>query len=122
MLSVDGRERRFSWIMYLRINQWNVMKLMRAGWVRLSACPSGRIENQTFNTLKNQGCEFERNFGHEALAPVPLDTSRLGAKPARARVAMPVQGNRRRSRIQTRLGSWVSPSPSEARAPNNPCR
>ena len=23
-----------------------------------------RIENETFNTLKNQGCEFEHNFGH----------------------------------------------------------
>ena len=34
------------------------MKLMRAGRARW------RIENETFNTLKNQGYEFEHNFGH----------------------------------------------------------
>ena len=34
------------------------MDLMRAGRARW------RIENETFNTLKNQGCEFEHNFGH----------------------------------------------------------
>ena len=34
------------------------MKLMRAGRARW------RIENETFNTLKNQGDEFEHNFGH----------------------------------------------------------
>ena len=34
------------------------MDLMRAGRARW------RIENETFNTLKNQGYEFEHNFGH----------------------------------------------------------
>jgi hypothetical protein len=34
------------------------MKLMRGGRARW------QIENQTFNTLKNQGYEFEHNFGH----------------------------------------------------------
>jgi len=31
---------------------------MRAGRARW------RIENETFNTLKNQGCHFEHNYGH----------------------------------------------------------
>ena len=31
---------------------------MRAGRARW------RIENETFNSLKNQGYEFEHNFGH----------------------------------------------------------
>jgi len=33
-----------------------------------------RIENETFNTLKNQGYGFERNFGHRTEL-VPFDTS-----------------------------------------------
>ena len=34
------------------------MQLMRAGRARW------KIENETFNTLKNQGYRFEHNFGH----------------------------------------------------------
>ena len=54
----NGKEKRFSWVTDLRIDQCNAMKLMRAGRARW------RIENETFNTLKNQGYEFEHNFGH----------------------------------------------------------
>ena len=46
----NGRTRHFSWVTDLRIDRWNAMRLMRAGRARLSACPSGRIENETFNT------------------------------------------------------------------------
>ena len=61
----NGRERCFSWITNLRASKWNAMNLTRAGRVRLSACPNRvRIENEMFNTLKNQGYEFEHNFGH----------------------------------------------------------
>ena len=54
----NGKERRFSWVTDLRVDRWNAMDLMRAGRARW------RIENETFNTLKNQGYEFEHNFGH----------------------------------------------------------
>ena len=54
----NGKERRFSWVTDLRVGRWNAMDLMRAGRARW------RIENETFNTLKNQGYEFEHNFGH----------------------------------------------------------
>ena len=54
----NGREKRFSWVTDLRVDRWNAMGLMRAGRARW------RIENETFNTLKNQGYEFEHNFGH----------------------------------------------------------
>ena len=54
----NGKEKRFSWVTDLRIDPSNAMKLMRAGRARW------RIENETFNTLKNQGYEFEHNFGH----------------------------------------------------------
>jgi hypothetical protein len=36
----------------------NVDKIMRGGRARW------KIENETFNTLKNQGYHFEHNFGH----------------------------------------------------------
>jgi hypothetical protein len=48
----------FSWITDLRGNKGTVYQLMRGGRARW------RIENETFNTLKNQGDHFEHNFGH----------------------------------------------------------
>ena len=54
----NGGEKHFSWVTDLRVDRWNAMDLMRAGRARW------RIENETFNTLKNQGYEFEHNFGH----------------------------------------------------------
>ena len=36
----------------------NVAAIMRAGRA------SWKVENETFNTLKNQGYHFEHNFGH----------------------------------------------------------
>jgi hypothetical protein len=48
----------FSWVTDLRVNKGTVYQLMRGGRARW------RIENETFNTLKNQGYHFEHNFGH----------------------------------------------------------
>jgi len=48
----------FSWVTDLRINTRNVYKLMQGGRARW------KIENETFNTLKNQGYNFEHNYGH----------------------------------------------------------
>lgn len=53
-----GREIHFSWITDLLVTHDNVYPLARAGRARW------RIENETFNTLKNQGYQFEHNFGH----------------------------------------------------------
>ena len=54
----DGTEHFFDWITNCTITQDNVHELMRAGRARW------RIENETFNTLKNQGYNFEHNYGH----------------------------------------------------------
>ena len=54
----NGKEQHFSWVTDLPIEASNVMQLMRTGRARW------RIENETFNTLKNQGYCFEHNFGH----------------------------------------------------------
>ena len=48
----------FSWVTDLRVSKRNVYRLMRAGRARW------KIENETFNTLKNQGYNFEHNYGH----------------------------------------------------------
>jgi len=54
----DTGEQYFSWITDFTICRYNVYTLMRAGRARW------KIENETFNTLKNQGYHFEHNFGH----------------------------------------------------------
>ena len=51
-------KRHFSWVTDITITKDNIMQLMRGGRCRW------KIENETFNTLKNQGYEFEHNFGH----------------------------------------------------------
>jgi len=48
----------FSWVTDMRVSKRNVYPLMRAGRARW------KIENETFNTLKNQGYNFEHNYGH----------------------------------------------------------
>ena len=54
----DGKSQHFSWVTDLRVNKRNVYRLMRGGRARW------KIENETFNTLKNQGYHFEHNYGH----------------------------------------------------------
>lgn len=48
----------FSWVTDFTVTASNVMTLMRGGRARW------KVENETFNTLKNQGYHFEHNFGH----------------------------------------------------------
>jgi hypothetical protein len=48
----------FSWVTDLRVSKRKVFHLMRGGRARW------KIENETFNTLKNQGYNFEHNYGH----------------------------------------------------------
>jgi len=48
----------FSWVTDIVVTLDNVYQLSRGGRARW------KIENATFNTLKNQGYQFEHNFGH----------------------------------------------------------
>jgi len=50
--------KRFSWITDFKITKQNAPLFVRGGRGRW------KIENETFNTLKNQGYQFEHNFGH----------------------------------------------------------
>ena len=53
-----GKVTNFSWVTSLKITVSNVVEIMKAGRSRW------KIENETFNTLKNQGYHFEHNYGH----------------------------------------------------------
>ncbi len=53
-----GKVLNFSWVTNIDLTVDNIRKIMRAGRARW------RIENETFNTLKNQGYNFEHNYGH----------------------------------------------------------
>lgn len=53
-----GEKQHFSWVTKLAVDKNTVYEIMRAGRSRW------RIENETFNTLKNQGYNFSHNYGH----------------------------------------------------------
>ena len=51
-----GDKRRFSWVTDRKITERNAEMIMRASRARW------KVENETFNTLKNQGYHFEHNL------------------------------------------------------------
>lgn len=53
----DKKTLHFSWVTDFTITKNNLFILMRGGRARW------KIENETFNTLKNQGYHFEHNYG-----------------------------------------------------------
>lgn len=53
-----GQVQYFSWITDIVLAEDNVYSIMRGGRARW------KIENETFNTLKNQGYNLEHNYGH----------------------------------------------------------
>jgi len=53
-----GKETNFSWVTNIKLSKTNVLKIAKAGRARW------KIENETFNTLKNLGYKFEHNYGH----------------------------------------------------------
>lgn len=54
----DKKTQYFSWVSDVEITKKNACQIMKGGRGRW------KIENETFNTLKNQGYKFEHNFGH----------------------------------------------------------
>jgi hypothetical protein len=55
----EGKCRKnFTWITDLHVIHRNAWLLVRGGRARW------HIENETFNTLKNQGYHYEHNYGH----------------------------------------------------------
>jgi len=56
-----GKTTKFTWVTDLKITKKNIYQIMRGGRARW------KIENETFNTLKNQDYNFGHNFGHGKL-------------------------------------------------------
>lgn len=56
---IDGDQPRlFSWITAIKVTRDKVQPLLRGGRARW------KVENETFNTLKNQGYQLEHHYGH----------------------------------------------------------
>lgn len=63
MLELEEEDRKgkislFTWITSVSLRKTKVAEVARVGRARW------KIENETFNTLKNQGYNFEHNYGH----------------------------------------------------------
>ena len=54
----NGKEIIFSWVTNIELNALSLMSVMRMGRSRW------KIENEVFNTLKNQDYNYGHNFGH----------------------------------------------------------
>ena len=54
---IKNKEKHFGWVTDLEITEDNVFEIMRGARARW------KIENETFNTLKNQGYHLDHNFG-----------------------------------------------------------
>ncbi len=60
-VEIEGRQEKrgyCAWVTSHKVTEENVYQIMRGGRARW------KVENETFNTLKNQGYQFEHNFGH----------------------------------------------------------
>lgn len=57
-VDAKGKQKQWSWISSLTITPENALEIAAIGRSRWG------IENQTFNTLKNQGYNLEHNYGH----------------------------------------------------------
>ena len=55
---IGQEEHEWAWVTDLNLTAANFGRVAQGGRTRW------RIENETFNTLKNQGYHFEHNYGH----------------------------------------------------------
>jgi len=54
----QGKELNFSWVTNIHVTEKNIYNLTKGGRARW------KIENETYNTLKNLGYNFKHNYGH----------------------------------------------------------
>jgi Transposase DDE domain len=54
----NGKKTTFTWVTDIKLAENKLIALMKAGRARW------KVENETFNTLKNLGYNFEHNYGH----------------------------------------------------------
>lgn len=58
IINKDKTTYKNSWVTDIAIDKGNIKNLVKGGRARW------KVENETFNTLKNQGYHLEHNFGH----------------------------------------------------------
>jgi hypothetical protein len=61
-----GKTQPFSWVTDFTVTVANVFGTAPCGQIMRGGRARWKVENETFNTLKNQGYHFEHNFGHGA--------------------------------------------------------
>ncbi len=57
-INAKGKKNQWLWVTDLKVTLENIREIVAIGRARW------KIENETFNTLKNQGYNFEHNYGH----------------------------------------------------------
>lgn len=58
IMNGDKRNYHCSWVTDMKVSEHNIKNLVKGGRAKW------KIENEAFNTLKNQGYHMEHNFGH----------------------------------------------------------
>lgn len=93
---------RFTWITDLTITETNCADIARGGRSRW------KIENETFNTLKNQGYRLEHNYGHgkQHLATVFALLTMLAFLIDQVQELACPQFQKARSRFRSRTSLW----------------
>ena len=99
----DTKALAMSWVTDLELTRESAPRIMRAGRARW------KIENETFNTLKNQGYHFEHNFGHgkKHLSSVFASLMLLAFFIDQVCEAVCAQFQKARDKMQQRTRLWV---------------
>jgi hypothetical protein len=97
-----GKPSTFSWVTDIPLTRQNVYALAKAGRARW------KIENETFNTLKNQGYHFEHNYGHgkKNLASVLATTMLLAFLVDQVQAAADTLFRRVSSALASKMKFW----------------
>ena len=98
----EGKTLNFTWVTDLPLTPDTVFDVMRGGRARW------KIENETFNTLKNQGYHLEHNYGHgqQHLATVFGQLTLLAFLIDQAQELCCPLFQAARARYRTRVGLW----------------
>ncbi len=101
-INAKGIKREWVWVTDLNVTRQNVKDIVRAGRARW------KIENETFNTLKNQGYNFEHNYGHgnKTLSNVLAGLMLLAFLIDQCLEAVNLEFQKALEKLETRSGLW----------------
>ncbi len=101
-INAKGVKRKWLWVTDLKVTRQNVKDIVKAGRARW------KIENETFNTLKNQGYNFEHNYGHgnKTLSNVLAGLMLLAFLIDQCLEAVNLEFQKALEKVETRSGLW----------------